>query len=34
MARYENTVGLSHPDSAVAMGNGGRLDFDFDPPPI
>jgi tetratricopeptide (TPR) repeat protein len=33
MTRYENTIGLAHPDSVVAR-SGGRLDFDFDPPPI
>jgi tetratricopeptide (TPR) repeat protein len=33
MARYENTIGLAHPDAVVAL-DGGRLDFDFDPPPI
>jgi len=33
MKRYENTIGLAHPDAVVAM-KGGRLDFDFDPPPI
>jgi tetratricopeptide (TPR) repeat protein len=33
MKRYENSIGLAHPDSVIAM-SGGRLDFDFDPPPI
>jgi hypothetical protein len=33
MARYKDTHGLSHPDAEVAA-RGGRLDFDFDPPPI
>jgi hypothetical protein len=33
MSRYAATLGLSHPDAVVAA-QGGRLDFDFDPPPI
>jgi tetratricopeptide (TPR) repeat protein len=33
MNRYEATLGLSHSDAVVAA-EGGRLDFDFDPPPI
>lgn len=33
LLRYEATLGLSHPDAVVAA-DGGRLDFDFDPPPI
>ena len=33
MSRYRATLGLSHPDTVVAA-EGGRLDFDFDPPPI
>jgi tetratricopeptide (TPR) repeat protein len=33
MARYAETIGLGHPDAVVAAA-GGRLDFDFDPPPI
>jgi tetratricopeptide (TPR) repeat protein len=33
MRGYEETLGLSHPDALVAAA-GGRLDFDFDPPPI
>ena len=33
MKRYEVTLGLSHPDAVVAA-KAGRLDFDFDPPPI
>jgi tetratricopeptide (TPR) repeat protein len=33
MSRYEATLGRNHPDTVVAA-EGGRLDFDFDPPPI
>jgi tetratricopeptide (TPR) repeat protein len=33
MARYTATIGPGHPDAVVAAA-GGRLDFDFDPPPI
>jgi tetratricopeptide (TPR) repeat protein len=33
MTRYEATLGLNHPDAVVAA-EGGRLDFDFAPPPI
>jgi tetratricopeptide (TPR) repeat protein len=33
IARYAGTLGLSHPD-AIVVQEGGRLDFDFDPPPI
>jgi hypothetical protein len=33
MRRYGATLGLTHPD-AVAAAAGGRIDFDFDPPPI
>jgi tetratricopeptide (TPR) repeat protein len=33
MARYEATLGTEHPDAIVAA-QGGRLDLDFDPPPI
>lgn len=33
MARYTRALGLDHPDTQVAE-RGGRLDFDFDPPPI
>jgi tetratricopeptide (TPR) repeat protein len=33
MQGYESTLGLAHPD-AVVYEAGGRLDFDFDPPPI
>jgi tetratricopeptide (TPR) repeat protein len=31
--RYENTLGATHPDTVVAVA-GGRIDPDFDPPPI
>jgi tetratricopeptide (TPR) repeat protein len=31
--RYNETLGPDHPDVIVAIA-GGRLDFDFDPPPI
>jgi len=31
--RYYRTLGPEHPDAKVAQ-QGGRLDFDFDPPPI
>ena len=33
MERYLATLGADHPDVVVAAG-GGRLDLDFDPPPI
>jgi tetratricopeptide (TPR) repeat protein len=33
MRRYRNTLGDDHPDTVVAAA-GGRLDLDFDPPPI
>jgi hypothetical protein len=33
MQGYASTLGLAHPD-AVVYAAGGRLDFDFDPPPI
>ena len=33
MSRYDATLGLTFSDSVVAA-EGGRLDFDFDPPPI
>jgi hypothetical protein len=33
LAHYEATLGPDHPDVQVALA-GGRLDFDFDPPPI
>jgi tetratricopeptide (TPR) repeat protein len=33
LARYENMLEPDHPDVVVAR-RGGRLDFDFDPPPI
>lgn len=33
LKRYTRTLGSEHPDTKVAT-LGGRLDFDFDPPPI
>jgi hypothetical protein len=33
LSRYERTVGREYPDAVTAAG-GGRIDFDFDPPPI
>jgi tetratricopeptide (TPR) repeat protein len=33
LERYKRTLGSGHPDARVAE-QGGRLDFDFDPPPI
>jgi Tetratricopeptide repeat len=33
LKRYNRTLGIDHPD-VVAAGEGRRLDFDFDPPPI
>ncbi len=33
LERYKRTLGSGHPDTRVAE-QGGRLDFDFDPPPI
>ena len=31
--RYTDTLGANHPDTVVAL-SGGRVDPDFDPPPI
>jgi hypothetical protein len=33
LERHRRTLGAAHPDTVVAT-EGGRLDFDFDPPPI